>query len=100
MADMMIFDSTFYNLQKAIDNASRSQAIIAHNIANANTPGYVGMDFDKILGKAVRREDGRGIIIEEEMASLAENNIEYSAYIKLVSSKINILKTIVTQGRR
>ena len=38
--------------------------------------------------------------VHELLASLTENSIKYSAYVKLLSSKINTLKTIATQGRR
>lgn len=100
MADLQIFDPSFDNLQRAMDIAAKREAVIAHNMANANTPGYDAMDFDEILGRAVKRAEGRGVVIEEEMAALAENSIKYSAYVKLLSSKINILKTIATQGRR
>lgn len=100
MGEMRIFDGTFSNLEGALDVSAKRQAIISHNIANANTPGYVPLDFDEVLGKAVKRTNGKGVVIEEEMASLTENSVKYSAYVKLLSSKINILKTIVTQGRK
>jgi flagellar basal body rod protein FlgB len=100
MAELQIFDSTFYNLQRAMDNASKRQAILAHNMANANTPGYDAMDFDAVLGEAVKRADGRGVVIEEEMASLTENSVMYSAYVKLLSSKLSTLRSIATQGRK
>ncbi len=100
VGDIQIFDGTFDNLQKALDVATKRQAIIAHNIANANTPGYEAMDFDEILGKAVKRTEGGPVIIEKEMAAMSENSIKYSAYIKFLSSKITVLRTIATQGRR
>jgi len=100
MAQFQIFDSTFSNLERAMRISTKTQAVIAHNIANADTPGFQGMDFDKVLGRAIERTDGRGVIIEEEMASLAENNINHSAYVKFLSAKITALRTIATQGRR
>jgi len=100
MAELQIFDHNFLDLQRAMDVSTKREAVIAHNIANANTPGYVGVDFDEALNRAVKRAEGRGVVIEEEMAALTENSIKYSAYVKLLSSKVNILKTIATQGRR
>lgn len=100
MAELIISDPTFDNLERAMNVSTKKQAIIAHNIANAATPGYEAMDFDEVLGKAVKRTENRGVVIEEEMASLAENSIKYSAYVKLLSSKISTLRTIVTQGRK
>lgn len=95
-----MFDYAYISLENGMKEASEKQAVHAHNLANANTPGYVPMDFDEELGKAVKRQDGKKVIIEDEMAKLSENSIKYSAYVKLLSQKINILRTIATQGRR
>ena len=80
--------------------ASRRQATISHNIANANTPGYVALDFDEALMRATERLDQKKVVLEEELSALTENSIKYSTYVKLLSSKINILRTVATQGRR
>lgn len=95
-----IFDKTFDGLTQAMQVATLRQAVIAHNIANANTPGYEAMEFDKELMKAVKKRDQKQVVLEQEMADMAKNNMEYSAYVKLLSSKINVLKTIAGQGRR
>lgn len=95
-----IFDQAFDNIEKSIKIASKRQAIIAHNIANANTPDYEALEFDEILGRAVVRQDERKVILEKEMADLSENSVLYSSYIKLMSQKLGILRTIASQGRR
>ena len=100
MAELQIFDYTFDNLQRAVDVSSKRQATIAHNIANANTPGFEAMEFDEALGRAIKRVDRKDVVLEEEMAAMTENSIKYSAYIKLLSSKLNVLRTIATQGRK
>jgi flagellar basal body rod protein FlgB len=95
-----LYDSTIYNLQDAMEISTKKQAAIAHNIANANTPGFRAVKFDEILGRAVERTERPEVIIEEEMSALADNSLRYSAYTKLLSSKINIIKNVVSQGRR
>jgi len=95
-----IFDDTFENLQRAMDIATKKQAVLAHNIANIDTPGFEPLDFDEVLGKAVKRIDGRPLVLEQELAALTENSIRYSAYVKLLSSKINVMRAVATQGRR
>jgi len=95
-----IFDDSYVNLQKAIDRAAKKQAIIAQNIANANNPDYAALKFDEVLNKAVTRADKKNIVIEEEMADLSKNSIEHSAYVKLLASKISVLRSVVTQGRK
>ena len=39
-------------------------------------------------------------VLEDEMAALTQNSIKYSACIKLMASKITVLRTIATQGRK
>ena len=94
-----IFDETFINLQQGINRATKVQTVIAQNIANANNPDYEPMDFDAALNKAVKRADKK-IVIEDEMAALSKNSIEHSAFVKLLASKISVIRTVATQGRR
>jgi len=95
-----LFDESFGNLERAMEIATKKQAVIAHNIANAKTPGYEALTFDEELMRAVKRLDKKQVVLEEELAALTENSMKYSAYVKLLSSKINVLRTIATQGRR
>jgi len=94
-----IYDETFINLQSAINKATKKQAIIAQNIANANNPNFKAKEFDEVLNKAVIRAN-KDVIIEDEMAALSKNSLEHSAYVKLLTSKISVIKTVTTQGRK
>ena len=100
MSEPVLFDGTFDALQHAMEISSKRQAVIAHNIANAKTPGYEAMTFDAQLMKAVKRLDNPQVVLEEELSSLTENSVKYSTYVKLMTSKIGVLRSIVTQGRR
>jgi flagellar basal body rod protein FlgB len=95
-----IFDPQFGNLERSMEIATRRQEVISHNIANAKTPGFEALAFDEQLMRAVKRQASKQVNLEEELAALTENSIKYSAYVKLLSSKINVLKTIASQGRR
>ena len=95
-----LFDETFGNLERAMWIASQKQAVISQNIANAKTPGYEPLTFDEELMKAVKRRDKKPVVLEEEMAELAKNTTNYSAAVKLLSSKITVLRSIVTQGKK
>ena len=80
--------------------ATMRQEVITQNIANAKTPGYEALTFDEQLMRATKRKEQSAVNLEEEMAALTENSVKYSAYVKLMTSKMNILKTIASQGRR
>ena len=97
---MGIYDQTFDALEQAMKVAALKQAVIAQNIANAKTPGYEALTFDEQLNRAVKRQDKKSVTLEEEMSALAENSGRYSAYVKLITSKIGVLRTIATQGKR
>jgi flagellar basal body rod protein FlgB len=94
-----MYDNTFIRLQESIDKATKKHAVIAQNIANINNPNYEALEFDEALDKAVKRSN-RKVVLEEEMAALSQNSIRHSAYIKLLASKINIIHTVITQGRK
>jgi len=95
-----IFDPTFGNIERAMEIATRRQEVITHNIANADTPGFEALTFDEYLMQAKVRADKQTVNLEEEMADLTKNSIAYSSYVKLMSAKFNVLRTIATQGRR
>ena len=99
MTAFEIFDPTFEGLQTGIIRATKAQSVIAQNIANANNPDYEAQEFDAVLNKAVKRANKK-VIIEEEMDALSKNSIKHSAYVKLLASKINVIRTVVTQGRK
>lgn len=95
-----IFDSTMGSLEKGIIRTKKVHEIIAHNIANANTPGYVSKKFDDVLDKAVERRESPGVNLEEEMADQAKNSGRYTAYTKIMTAKLAILRTVISQGRK
>jgi flagellar basal body rod protein FlgB len=95
----MGFDPTYNNLTQAMERSAKIQSVIAQNIANANNPKYEAMEFDKELDKAVKRKN-KTVILEEEMASLASNSGAHSAYVRMLTAKLGVLRSIVTQGRK
>lgn len=53
----MIFDATAVTATRALDGLSQRGQVRAHNIANAETPGFRArrVDFEQSLADAVRR---------------------------------------------
>jgi flagellar basal body rod protein FlgB len=95
-----LFDPTFNNLERKMEISTRRQEVITQNIANAKTPGYDAMTFDEELMQAVKRLDNKRVVLEDELSALTKNSVEYSSYVKLLTNKLSILRTIATQGRR
>jgi len=112
----------------ALDAASLRQQVIAANIANANTIGYLPqqLSFGEQL-EQIRAEiknsgslsagsltallptltvtlDARGlparVRLDEEMAAMAQNTVQYQALIKGLNRHFSILATAASDGKR
>ena len=114
-----LFDSTTDLLQQAMLGASARQAALANNVANANTPGYrrVDVDFHKVMEQALAddaasaeaqlgftpqpdgtgptRADGGNVDVDLDMASLAQNSLEYQALATIQKTRLHILDTVI-----
>lgn len=56
MSEMKIFDRTINVLSKVLDLRQQKQELIASNIANAQTPGYIPaqLSFEEDLARALQ----------------------------------------------
>ena len=59
---------------------------------NQSTPGVYSLDNFNY------RSNGNGVDMDEQQASLAENQIYYNALIERVSGKLNTLSTVIRGG--
>ena len=100
MSQPVMFDWPFDTLERSMKIATKRQEVITQNIANAKTPGYEAQTFDEQLMQAVKRLDKKDVVLEEELSALTENSVRYSAYVKLMTSRLGALRSIITQGRR
>lgn len=140
MANVGFFDKTMVLLQKVLDLRALNQEVIASNVANAETPGYIParLEFEDNLRQAVRssnmpniaaqasqpghfststsgieaveakvirhREnyteigDGNEVDKNQEMISLAENQLLYETAVQMLNKKFGMLKYIAQQN--
>ena len=80
---------------------SQRQAVLAENIANANTPGYKAKDLEpiefgtpyankkkyKVIEQRTTYEtkpDGNNVSLEEQMMEMSQNSIEHNATLGMV----------------
>ncbi len=117
---VFVRDDTFVALSRALDAVSLRHEVIADNIANVNTPGFKAksVEFETQLKAALARRDpahirpvikedplpvrrdGNSVDIDLEMAKLAEATILYSALSRLISDRLALLRSVVSEGRR
>lgn len=116
-------------LEKKLDAVWMRQQVIAGNIANAATPGYKSktLEFESLLDQRLSqtgtsddaiqqalkdvqpvvvrqegtaaREDGNNVDEDKESVEMARALIEYSYLCNSLSSQINRMKYVVTEGR-
>ncbi|MGZ4201782.1 MAG: flagellar basal body rod protein FlgB [Thermoleophilaceae bacterium] len=112
---MNLFDNTELGLQAAIRGAGMRQNVLATNLANANTPGYVRQDVnfgatladamsagvspDQVQfnvttdGSAPMQADGNSVDIDTESAKLAQNGLEYESLVAIERTRLDILRS-------
>ena len=114
--------ATLQLVSRALDAGALRQQAIAQNIANANVAGAHAMrvQFEELLG-TVQTEvaAGRGfkaedvpapilttqsvdhpIALDEEMAAMSSNSLQYQALLRAVGKQLAILSIAVQEGRR
>ncbi|MCW8130143.1 MAG: flagellar basal body rod protein FlgB [Planctomycetota bacterium] len=106
-------------LTRILDLTSERHRILAHNLANINTPGYRRMDLDfseelaiaaqqgitalrnlAIEGSedphAPARADGNNVILETEMAEMSKNAMMHQLALSALQQKLSIKRTAIT----
>jgi len=111
-----LFDESFQQLAQAWIARERLHAVIAKNIANADTPNYradVRTFADMLaevrgelppLGRsegasAPMRMDGNTVDVQKEMARMAENQMLYAATGDLLKMRLDGLVRVLREGR-
>ena len=126
----LLSDVNSQALAAALRGAAARHAVIADNIANVDTPGFVrsDVDFEEALALALQearrtphraadliaalslrprrdlaspaRADGNNVNIDREMAALARNVLRYNAAGEVLAARIRMLRTAIHEGRR
>jgi flagellar basal-body rod protein FlgB len=121
MQDAIILgDRQSHLLAKMMELSQERQQVISHNLANANTPGYIrqDVDFAKQLAELARtgtaedfaslsprlvedhsrpatRLDGNNIEPAGEMGEMMQNGLLYELLARAFSTRASILKMAV-----
>lgn len=121
----MLFSTTIGLMEKALDWAANRQKILAHNIANADTPGYKRMDLDfprqlekqltlarthprhlpasqtqpgnRLVGRELGpvRVDDNNVDLETETIRYAENGLYFQGLTQELRSNFQRLRTAI-----
>jgi flagellar basal-body rod protein FlgB len=111
-----LFDGTMQLLEQALDARGRRHAVLAGNLANADTPGFTpkDLDFDGALRAASEGErveatdaavlsrpggsDGNTVDVDRSLAAVTENTMQYMATARAAQKRLAILRAVVSDG--
>ena len=119
------FNETLRFQAKALELRSERQALIAGNIANADTPGYRAVDADftsalkratspaalaspssnapasllpqelRVTTPAQASQDGNGVDMDAERARFADNAVRYEAALRTLNQQVKSLLSVI-----
>ncbi|NCC52743.1 MAG: flagellar basal body rod protein FlgB [Spartobacteria bacterium] len=120
---MMNEIDTIEMLRRMLDATTLRQEVLANNLANVDTPGFVRQDvrFREALSEAMEsnsriaaddlkpeiyhdelspgRPDGNNVSMQREMGEMMQNEILYQFSTKLIASKFNGLIKAIKGGK-
>ena len=111
----MLEDTTAVTLHGALTGLAKRQRVIADNIANINTPGFLAgrVEFEDALATAVQagqprdasittarsleptREDGNNVNLDHEVLSNIDTGLRYQTMLRATDDKFGLLRTAI-----
>ncbi len=113
----MLLDATMSALHASLRGLSARQRVIADNVANIETPGFLAgtVDFESSLASAMADGtdpeavqptygrslaptgvNGNNVDLDQETLALAQTNLRYQLGVAGVNNKLQLLKTAIT----
>lgn len=113
-----MIDSTGSALYAALNGLASRQRVIANNVANVETPGYIAgrVSFEDSLRAAVAGGDagaagvsttrssdpvnvnGNNVSLDTEVVSLTETDLAYQLMIQAINGKFSLLRSAIGRG--
>lgn len=113
-----MIDSSGSALYAALNGLAARQRVIANNVANVETPGYVAgrVSFEDSLRAAIQggnpgdtsvstlrstdpvNLNGNNVSIDNEVVSLTKTDLAYQLMISALNSKFGLLRTAIGSG--
>ena len=109
-----MFDRVAGQLERYMDILSARQKLVASNIANADTPGYLTQDLDfqaelrnagggvlQVSGVAGLKikNDGNDVSLDRESRLLAENALRFQVASQLMKTQIRVVRSAIQEGK-
>jgi flagellar basal-body rod protein FlgB len=113
----MTIDQTQLALTRLLDATAFRHRVLANNLANADTPGFIRQEvpFESELADAVRngdltdfklavaedrtaapRADGNNVQIDHELSEINKNALLHQMAVQLMQAKLSMQRTAIT----
>lgn len=113
-----MIDSTGSVIYAALNGLSARQRVIANNVANVETPGFIAgrVSFEDSLREAIAGGDaggssvamrrsadpvnvnGNNVSLDNEVVSLTQTDLAYQLMIRALNNKFGLLRTAIGTG--
>jgi flagellar basal-body rod protein FlgB len=113
-----MIDSTGSVIYAALNGLAARQRVIADNVANVETPGYVAgrVSFEDSLRAAIADGDpsaasvatlrsadpanvnGNNVSLDNEVVSLTDTDLRYQLMVQALNQKFGLLRTAIGTG--
>jgi flagellar basal-body rod protein FlgB len=113
-----MIDSTGSVIYAALNGLAARQRVIANNVANVETPGFIAgrVSFEDSLRAAIADGDGgatsvstrssadpvnvngNNVSLDTEVVSLTETDLAYQLMIQALNQKFGLLRTAIGSG--
>ena len=113
-----MIDSTGSVIYAALNGLAARQRVIANNVANVETPGFIAgrVSFEDSLRRAIAGGDaadtsvsvrrsadpvnvnGNNVSLDNEVVSLTQTDLSYQLMIQALNHKFGLLRTAIGSG--
>ena len=118
MSVVAMIDSTGSAIYAALNGLAARQRVIADNVANVETPGYVAgkVTFEDSLRAAIAdgnpagatvstiqstdpvNVNGNNVSLDNEVVSLTDTDLRYQLMVQAINQKFGLLRTAIGNG--
>ena len=118
MSVVAMIDSTASAIYAALNGLAARQRVIADNVANVETPGYIAgrVSFEDSLRAAIENGDpgstsvltqqstdpvnpnGNNVSLDNEVVSLTDTDLRYQLMVQAMNQKLGLLRTAIGNG--
>jgi flagellar basal-body rod protein FlgB len=113
-----MIDSTGSAIYAALNGLAARQRVIANNVANVETPGFIAgrVSFEDSLRSAIAggdagatsvattraadpvNQNGNNVSLDNEVVSLTETDLRYQLMVQAMNQKFGLLRTAIGGG--